>query len=75
MKVTVELEPGETPASADEVLLKSLLTKQELQQETSERYHDPALNEFHEQIAKSHLDVLEKIKARIEEQLKLSKRR
>lgn len=75
MKLTVELEPGETPAEADEKILKALLTKQELKEELSERYHDPALNEFHDQITTSHIAVLDTIKAHVESQLKLSKRR
>lgn len=70
MKLTVDLEPGETLAEADELILKAILTKQELKEELTERYHDPALNEFHDQITEAHLKVLSDIQARVGNQIK-----
>lgn len=70
MKLTVELEPGETPAEADELILKAILTKQALQDELRERYDDPALNEFHDLITTQHLKVIEDLQWNIDRQIK-----
>jgi len=69
MKLTVELEPGETPAEADRILLKALLNKEQLKDEAKERYDDPALDEFHEMMTAKHLTLLNRIQNQVTTQI------
>lgn len=65
MKVTVNLEEGETLEQAEEELYKALRGKKKIKDQLGERYADEMINEFHDRVLDEHFKVLEEIKERV----------
>lgn len=59
MKVKIEVDKDITPEQASELLSKALKAKSKLP--SSEKYHDPAIEEFANSILKRHEKIVNKV--------------